>query len=107
MHTMLWETSGSLEADTQVVAGFSWLTSFSYITVERYSTIIHGAIFDNFSLDDFRKNHIFKNVAAFMVCRSLPQKSSANYLVPRVFSQKGNGVTIFGHTFYVRFSKIF
>jgi hypothetical protein len=37
MHTMLWETSGSLEADTPVVDAFSWLTSFSYITVERYS----------------------------------------------------------------------
>jgi|694.fasta_scaffold00827_47 hypothetical protein len=63
--------------------------------------------FINFSLDEISKNHIFKNVAAFMVCRACNQKSSANYLVPRVFSQKGNGVTIFGHTFYVRFSKFF
>ena len=35
------------------------------------------------------------------------QKSSANYLVRVEFVEKGFEVSIFGHTFYVRFSKIF
>jgi len=71
---MLWETSGSLEADTQVVVVFSWLTSFSYITVERYSTIIHGAIFDNFSLDDFLKSTFSKTSQHLWSVAYLPKK---------------------------------
>ena len=42
-----------------------------------------------------------------MVLHAIDRKSSANYLVPRVFAQKGFEVSIFGHTFYVHFSKIF
>jgi hypothetical protein len=34
---------------------------------------------------------------AFMVSQILTQMRQKIYLVPRVFSQKGNGVTIFGH----------
>jgi len=34
-----------------------------------------------------------------MVSYAMLQKSSAKHLVPRVFYQKGNGVSIFGHTF--------
>jgi len=34
-----------------------------------------------------------------MVSQTLLQKSSAIYLVTRVFAQKGNGVTDFGHFF--------
>ena len=42
-----------------------------------------------------------------MVSHAIDRKSSANYLAPRVFAQKGFEVSIFGHTFYVHFSKIF
>lgn len=55
--------------------------------------------YDNLSLDEFLKKQIYKNIAAFMMSCPCIRKSSANYLVPRVFSQKGNGVSIFGHTF--------
>jgi hypothetical protein len=44
---------------------------------------------------------------AYMVLRLVLQKSSANYLVPRVFAQKGFDDLIFGHTFCVQFLKIF
>ena len=89
--------TGSLEADTQVVAE---LASLSYSKDERYFPKNSWCNFyDNFSLDDFRKKRGLKNVAACMVCCTCNQKSSANYLAPRVFSQKGNGVSIFGHTF--------
>jgi hypothetical protein len=36
---------------------------------------------------------------AYMVWCSVVQKSSANYLATRVFSQKGFAMFIFGHTF--------
>jgi len=51
--------------------------------------------------------YLFEILAAFMVSRTCVLKSSAIYLVPRVFSQKGNGVTIFGHTFLSIFSEFF
>jgi hypothetical protein len=41
-----------------------------------------------------------------MVSQFSLRKSSANYLAPRVFAQKGNGLTIFGH-FFCPFSEIF
>jgi hypothetical protein len=44
---------------------------------------------------------------AYMVSRRVLQKSSAIYLVPRVFAQKGFDDLIFGHTFCVQFLKIF
>jgi hypothetical protein len=46
------------------------------------------------------KNVIFLHVdfsKAFMVSQILTHMRQKIYLVPRVFSQKGNGVTIFGH----------
>jgi hypothetical protein len=42
-----------------------------------------------------------------MVSHAFVRKSSANYLAPRIFAQKGFEVSILGHTFYVHFSKIF
>jgi hypothetical protein len=42
-----------------------------------------------------------------MVCRACVPKSSANYLVRVEFSQKCFVDLIFGHTFYVHFSKFF
>lgn len=42
-----------------------------------------------------------------MVSHATIQKSSANYLVRVEFAQKGFDISIFGHTFYVHFSKIF
>ena len=42
----------------------------------------------------------------YMVSRNDRQKSSANYLVPRVFAQKGFDISIFGH-FFCPFSENF
>ena len=42
-----------------------------------------------------------------MVSHLTCSKSSANYLVRVEFVEKGFEVSIFGHTFYVRFSKFF
>jgi hypothetical protein len=42
-----------------------------------------------------------------MVSHHVAPKSSANYLVRVEFSQKGFDISIFGHTFYVHFSKFF
>jgi hypothetical protein len=42
----------------------------------------------------------------YMVSRNDRQKSSANYLVPRVFAQKGFAISIFGH-FFCPFSENF
>ena len=50
------------------------------------------------SLDKTGNWRASNNATAYMVSQMSLQKSSANYLVPRVFSQKGNGVSIFGHT---------
>ena len=41
-----------------------------------------------------------------MVSQMFAQKSSANYLVPRVFAQKGFAISIFGH-FFCPFSENF
>ena len=42
----------------------------------------------------------------YMVSQMFAQKSSANYLVPRVFAQKGFAISIFGH-FFCPFSENF
>jgi hypothetical protein len=57
----------------------------------------HGLIF---------VNSVFEMFASYMVSQLSFQKSSANYLVPRVFSQKGFDISIFGH-FFCPFSQNF
>jgi hypothetical protein len=42
---------------------------------------------------------IFKYLRPHMLSSKCLQKSSANYLVPRVFAQKGFAISIFGHFF--------
>jgi hypothetical protein len=42
---------------------------------------------------------IFKYLRPYMLSQKWLQKSSANYLVPRVFAQKGFAISIFGHFF--------
>jgi len=48
----------------------------------------------------------FTIFAPCMVSRLCAEKSSANYLVPRVFAQKGFAISIFGH-FFCPFSENF
>ena len=50
----------------------------------------HGLVF---------ANRCFTNFTPYMLSRKCLQKSSANYLVPRVFAQKGFAISIFGHFF--------
>jgi hypothetical protein len=57
----------------------------------------HGLIFSN---------SVFAMVASYMLSRLCAEKSSANYLGPRVFSQKGFAISIFGH-FFCPFSQNF
>jgi hypothetical protein len=49
---------------------------------------------------------IFKITRSYMLSRKWLQKSSAIYLVPRVFAQKGFAISIFGH-FFCPFSENF
>jgi hypothetical protein len=64
-------------------------------------------IFGDFlSLDVFNIRTMHAKCRTIMVSHFSIQKSSANYLAPRVFAQKGNGVTVFGH-FFCPFSEIF
>jgi hypothetical protein len=49
---------------------------------------------------------VLKILRPCMVSQMFAQKSSANYLVPRVFAQKGFAISIFGH-FFCPFSENF
>jgi hypothetical protein len=57
-------------------------------------------------LDVFDIRAVLHFGRTIMVSRFSLPKSSANYLAPRVFAQKGNGLSIFGH-FFCPFSEIF
>lgn len=59
-----------------------------------------------FSLGRFGKITFVQYFRTIMVCKISSQKSSANYLAPRVFSQKSFVDSIFGH-FFCPFSEIF
>ena len=51
------------------------------------------------SLGRFAAIAIMRQFRTMMVTHFSSQKSSANYLAPRVFSQKGFDISIFGHFF--------
>jgi hypothetical protein len=59
-----------------------------------------------FSLDDFATYTLVTIIRTIMVTYFSSRKSSANYLAPRVFAQKGFDISIFGH-FFCPFSQNF
>jgi hypothetical protein len=60
---------------------------------------LYAYFYTIFSLDQIETMATLQDYRTIMVCVYCSRKSSANYLAPRVFAQKGFAISIFGHFF--------